>query len=99
MLKLWNLPQAITDAVRDHHVDPSNTQCGGGGILLGLAEQLSDLWQVGRGKELDLGKDAPVERYLPALERIGLVPEAWDSLVWDVRHELTNIEELYHQTI
>lgn len=99
MLKQWNLPPAITDAVRDHHADPSDTECGGGGILLGLAEQLSDLWQVGRGKELDLGKEAPVEQYLPALERIGLVAEAWDSLIWDVRQELANIEELYHQTI
>jgi len=98
MLKLWNLPPTITNAVRDHHKPADDPECTGGGLLLGLAEDLCDQWQVGRGKEINLGVETPVEPHLAALERIGVTPAAWDSLVWDVRQELANIEELYHQT-
>jgi len=99
MLKQWHLPDAITEAVRGHHTEPGSSASmddDRGGVLLGLAEALCDHWQVGRGGDLDLGLDTPVEPHVARLAVVGLDPEGWENLVWDIRQVLVNIEELYH---
>ncbi len=97
MLKQWNLPPAITDAVRHHHDQPGAGAGNESGILLGLAEGLCDLWRVGREHPVDLSIEAPVDAFLPALEQVGLDPSRWEAVVWDIRQQLAGIEDLYHQ--
>ncbi len=97
MLKQWNLPPAITDAVRGHHGSLPDPDRSPGGILLGLAEQVCDLWGVGRRDDADLGIEAPSSLFLPYLENLGLDEAAWDGLIWDIRQQLTGIEDLYSQ--
>ena len=96
MLKQWNLPPAITDAVRHHHDQPGTGTGNEGGILLGLAEDVCDLWGVGREPAVDLSRETPVEPFMPAMELIGLEEAQWDDLVWDIRQQLAGVEDLYH---
>ncbi len=97
LLKQWNLPTAITEAVRNHHCEPLDEQASKGGILLGLAEGVCDLWGVGRQRPVDLSQEAPMAPFLPAMTQIGLGEQRWDSLVWDIRQQLAGGEDLYHQ--
>ncbi len=99
LLKQWNLPETITDAVRNHHGDPQDQDCGDSGVLLGLAEGVCDLWGMGRRRPVDLSQDAPVESFQSALVRIGLDESRWESLMWDIRQKLTGCEDLYQLEI
>ncbi len=95
LLKQWNLPPEITDAVRNHHGSPEDDACSAGGVLLGLAEGVCDQWGVGRKTPVDLSQEMPALPFLPAMTRIGLEEDRWESLVWDVRQQLADCENLY----
>jgi putative nucleotidyltransferase with HDIG domain len=94
ILKQWNLPASITDAVRHHHA-LAGGECPTGGAVLGLAEGVCDIWGVGRKHPLNLSEDAPVEPFRPALKQLGISESRWDPLIWDIRQHLAGCEDLY----
>lgn len=94
ILKQWNLPATITDAVRHHHV-PAGPETPPGGVILALAEGVCDVWRVGRKQPLNLSEDAPVDAFKPALKLLGIGETRWDPLIWDIRQHLAGCEDLY----
>lgn len=95
ILKQWNLPAAITEAVGRHHAAATDPQGPPGGAVLALAEGVCDIWGVGRKRPLNLSEDAPVAAFRPVLKRLGIAESRWDPLIWDIRQHLAGCEDLY----
>lgn len=95
ILNQWNLPEPVTRAVRHHHSDLDDPANFEGGLILGLAEKVCDVWGFGRRLAVDLSADVPLDPFADVLAHLGIGAGRWDQLVWDIRQHLSGCEELY----
>jgi HD-like signal output (HDOD) protein len=91
ILRQWNLPESITTSVRYHHNYQQAGEWVPGAAVLTLAEGICGHWGLGRKENIDLSEDVPVEKFLLALEDLGLSTEKWDQVIWDIRQNLVGL--------
>jgi putative nucleotidyltransferase with HDIG domain len=97
VLRNWRLPENIVTAICNHHTTLPADGVEAGAVVMQLAQEIVNTWQVGHGEPIDLSIDYDPDRHLELIEQVGLPPSKIPQLVWDVRQSLSGIERLYYQ--
>jgi hypothetical protein len=84
-LAFWNLPEAIQTAVRDHHIQPVNSNPRD--LPLSLVVTAADRYVNSIGVSVFSAAGQPPSGGLTALESLGLEPERLDKVLDDFAAE------------
>lgn len=95
ILDQWKLPHSIVEAIRDHHRGLDRDDVPAGSRLLQLASSVIHTWGIGYREGLDLSRDFDPEPHRPLLDAVGLPDAKLPQVLWDVRQNLANLEQLY----
>jgi len=95
ILKNWSIPDAISQAVKYHHIDFSSEEHNVGSIIVGLADRICNFWGVGTEPFMDLGEDIDCEPYQTALDKLKITEPRFQEILLDVRQKLVNLEKLF----
>jgi len=97
ILRQWRLPETIVESIRDHHQAPDAPAIAPGARVLQLAEVVVDTWHVGHGEPIDLSTDFDPAPHGALFARVGLPESRLPQLIWDIRQNLTGIDNLYRE--
>ena len=97
IMKVWNIPEPIQEAVRLHHEpQQGDTWCTGAAIV-NYADSICHTWGIGKQALMDLGEDVDLARHRDLMTAIDLSEEQMPQILMDVRQNLVKIEDLYDE--
>jgi HD-like signal output (HDOD) protein len=95
IMKRWNIPDPIIEAVRYHHEPNQNGEWRLGGAVVNLADAICNTWGIGTEVLMDLGEDIWPGDYSDILAALGIPEEALPTLLLKTRQKLAKMENFY----
>ena len=95
ILRQWDLPESLCTAVRYSHDHAGAGAWQAQASVLCLARAVCHGWAIGRNPEPDLDLDIYFDLLTEPAAVLGIVPDAWDDLVDDIRRGVRAVSDLY----
>jgi putative nucleotidyltransferase with HDIG domain len=95
ILRRWNIPEDISDAVRYHHEPCQEGEWHLGGAVVSLADAICNTWGIGKHESLNLGGEIDVEEHRRAMDALGLAEVALPPILLRIRQNLAELEGYY----
>ncbi len=96
IMKAWNIPDKITEAVKYHHNPRSLNEVKVSALLVSLADSICNLWNVGTQPFMDLGEEIDLGPFGEDLAELDIPKGAMEGVLWEIRQKLANLEDLYN---
>ena len=97
IMKVWNIPEPIQEAVRLHHEPQQGDTWHTGAAIVHYADAICHTWGIGKQALMDLGEDIDLARHQDLMTAIDLSEEQMPQILMDVRQNLVKIEDLYDE--
>ncbi len=95
ILRRWNIPEGIVDAVRYHHEPLQDGQWQPGGAVVELADSICTTWGIGKHELMSLGEEIDSEPHSEAMDALGLAKVALPPILLRIRQKLAELEGYY----
>jgi putative nucleotidyltransferase with HDIG domain len=95
IMRRWNIPDVIAEAVRYHHHPSHSGQLHCTGLMVNVADSICNFWGVGTQPFMDLGEEIDTDQYSNALQELKIPESGLEGILWKVRQKLADLEDLY----